>query len=89
MKRTALTVVLTLTLAAPNILAQDRPADKPPQAPAKTTDGSKPDPGIRKLSRRERKERIKNLSDKYRQFLTDVEPIMQPSELDTFFFFYY
>src|SRR6266516_2648181 len=39
---------------------------------------------VRKLSRSERKERIKNLSDKYRQFLTEVEPIMQPEELDTF-----
>ncbi|MDQ6799341.1 MAG: VWA domain-containing protein [Acidobacteriota bacterium] len=38
----------------------------------------------RKLSRSERKERIKNLSDKYRQFLTEVEPILQPEELDTF-----
>ena len=42
------------------------------------------DPGIRKLSRSERKERIKNLSEKYRQFLSEVEPIMQPAELDTF-----
>lgn len=39
---------------------------------------------VRKLSRSERKERIKNLSDKYRQFLSEVEPIMQPEELDTF-----
>ncbi len=36
------------------------------------------------LSRSERKDRIKNLSDKYRQFLAEVEPIMQPEELDTF-----
>src|SRR5207247_10754482 len=36
------------------------------------------------LSRGERKDRIKNLSDKYRQFLAEVEPIMQPEELDTF-----
>jgi len=36
------------------------------------------------LSRADRKERIKNLSDKYRQFLQDVEPVMQPEELDTF-----
>jgi Ca-activated chloride channel family protein len=84
MKRTVLAVVLTLTLAAPNILAQDPPADKPAQPPDKSGETTKSDPGIRKLSRRERKERIKNLSDKYRQFLTDVEPIMQPSELDTF-----
>ena len=80
MKRTALAVVLTLTLAAPNILAQTDNSPKPPDKPA----DAKSDPGIRKLSRRERKDRIKNLSDKYRQFLTDVEPIMQPSELDTF-----
>src|SRR5262249_23314628 len=39
---------------------------------------------VRQLSRAERKERIKNLSDSYRQFLADVEPIMQPEELDTF-----
>jgi Ca-activated chloride channel family protein len=84
MKRTVLAVVLTLTLAAPNILAQDPPADKPAQPPDKSGETTKSDPGIRKLSRRERKERIKNLSDKYRQFLTDVEPIMQASELDTF-----
>ena len=39
---------------------------------------------VKKLSRSERKEHIKNLSDKYRQFLNEVEPIMQPDELDTF-----
>src|SRR5260370_28179544 len=39
---------------------------------------------VKKLNRGERKERIKNLSDKYRQFLAEVEPIMQPEELDTF-----
>ncbi len=38
----------------------------------------------RKLSRSERKQRIKSLPDKFRQFLADVEPIMQPEELDTF-----
>ena len=36
------------------------------------------------LSSTERKERVKNLSDKYRQFLAEVEPIMQPEELETF-----
>ena len=39
---------------------------------------------VPKLSRSERKEHIKNLSDKYRQFLADVDPIIQPEELDTF-----
>jgi len=36
------------------------------------------------LSRSERKERIRHLSDQYRMFLADVEPIMQPEELDAF-----
>jgi Ca-activated chloride channel family protein len=57
-----------------------------PAAQASSTPPAKPAPdlGIRKLSRRERKDRIKNLSDKFRQFLIDVEPIMNPTELDTF-----
>src|SRR5262249_19949148 len=36
------------------------------------------------LSRSERKERIRNLPEVYRQFLLDVEPIMQPSEQTAF-----
>ena len=80
MKRVAFTALLAIALAAPNIVAQtNNPA--PP-------DSSKPaaaqEQGVRKLSRRERKERMKNLPDKYRQFLEDVEPIITPSELDTF-----
>jgi Ca-activated chloride channel homolog len=62
---------VALFLFAASILAQD-------VAPAPA------DPGIRKLSRRERKDRIAKLSDRHRQFLEDVEPIMQPSERDTF-----
>src|SRR5688500_18780782 len=37
-----------------------------------------------KLSRRERKDRIAKLSEVHRQFLIDVEPIIQPFERDTF-----
>jgi len=36
------------------------------------------------LSRGERKERVRRLSEHYQQFLRDVEPIMQPEELDNF-----
>jgi Ca-activated chloride channel family protein len=71
---------LLLLLAAPNILAQantPKPADDKKQ-PAPQ------DSGVRKLSRRERKDRIAKLPDEYRQFLADVEPIMMPTELDTF-----
>jgi len=45
---------------------------------AAIADGPKP------LSRSERKERVRSLSERYRQFLAEVEPIMQPEELDTF-----
>jgi GWxTD domain-containing protein len=40
--------------------------------------------GAVKLSRRERKERMAKLAEHYRQFLIDVDPIIQPSEIDTF-----
>ncbi|HEY0372073.1 MAG TPA: VWA domain-containing protein [Thermoanaerobaculia bacterium] len=36
------------------------------------------------LSRSERKERIANLGEEYRQFLLEVEPILSPGERDTF-----
>ncbi len=83
MKHTFVALVLVFALAVPNIVAQ---TNNPPNPPKASPDQPPPkqDQGIRKLSRRERKERIKNLSDKYRQFLADVEPIMQDSELDTF-----
>jgi Ca-activated chloride channel homolog len=55
-----------------------------PNPPEMQKDAKAPDQGVRKLSRRERKERIKNLPDNYREFLRDVEPIMLPHELDTF-----
>jgi Ca-activated chloride channel family protein len=62
---------------------QQTPAPQPAAAAEPKKDPAA-DPGVRKLSRRERKDKIKNLSDKYRQFLEDVEPIMLPTELDTF-----
>jgi len=80
MKRTFLAVVAAFALAVPNIVAQtNNPPDSPPPKPQADQPPPKQDPGVRKLSRRERKDRIKNLSEKYRQFLADVEPIMQDS----------
>lgn len=86
MKRTAIFALLLFAVTNAPLLAKNPAGDVPPSkpAPADTKPAPKADPGVRKLSRRERKERIKNLSDKYRQFLSDVEPIMQPAELDTF-----
>jgi Ca-activated chloride channel family protein len=83
--RTKLAAVL-LVVVAGNMTAQSNNPPAPAPAPAAKKD-DKPapqDPAVRKLSRRERKERVAALSEKYRQFLTDVEPILQQSELDTF-----
>ncbi len=79
--------VVAVALAVPIIAQTDPPAKQDPQPqPAATSKQKDPtaDPGIRKLSRRERKDRIKNLADKYQTFLQDVEPIILPQELDTF-----
>ncbi|HEV8433165.1 MAG TPA: VWA domain-containing protein [Thermoanaerobaculia bacterium] len=86
MNRIAVAVV-AVALAVPIIAQTDPPAKQDPQPqPAAVSKQKDPtaDPGVRKLSRRERKDRIKNLSEKYQQFLEDVEPIIMPQERDTF-----
>jgi Ca-activated chloride channel homolog len=89
MKRSALAALFTLLFAVSNIVAQSNnppaPADTPKDAPkdAKAKPAQQ-DPGVRKLSRRERKDRISKLPEPARRFLEDVEPIMLPTELDTF-----
>ncbi|MGZ7031827.1 MAG: GWxTD domain-containing protein, partial [Thermoanaerobaculia bacterium] len=86
MRRIALAVATMLALAGSNIFADDSPPPQP-KPPETSTDKQKPaaqDPGQKKLTRRERKDRMKNLSDQYREFLQDVEPIMTQPELDTF-----
>lgn len=80
-------------------IAIDVPAQTDPVPPAAKPDASagkpgaaglppKPDPtadpGVKKLSRREKRERMKTLSEKHQQFLKDVEHIIMPEELDTF-----
>ncbi|MBK5259287.1 MAG: VWA domain-containing protein [Thermoanaerobaculia bacterium] len=72
MTRNPLAAVCVLFLFATPLAAQN---DPPAQQPSKE---------IRKLNRRERKERISKLSEAYRQFLEEVQPIMQETELDTF-----
>src|ERR1043166_94208 len=86
MNRIAVAVV-AVALAAPILAQTDAPANRAPQPqPAAASKAKDPtaDPGVRKLSRRERKDRIKNLPEKYQQFLEDVEPIIMPQETDTF-----
>jgi Ca-activated chloride channel homolog len=84
MKRMTLAILSVFVVTS--ILAQTPPAAPAPQ-PVSAEDAKKPnppDPGVRKLSRRERKDRVAKLSEKYQQFLADVEPLMQESERDTF-----
>ena len=81
-------VVVLLCCALPNVYGADgnpkQPAPVDPNAPAGARAQQPADPAIRKLSSRERKDRIKALPDKYRQFLEDVNPIITPSEIDAF-----
>ena len=81
MTRFVLPAVLLLAFTANTFAQSNNPAPPPPQ-----TDKAGPalDPGQRKLSRHERKERMKNLPEKYRQFLEEVDPIILPTEIDTF-----
>ncbi|HUF17033.1 MAG TPA: VWA domain-containing protein, partial [Thermoanaerobaculia bacterium] len=80
--RTSAAILLVL-LAVPSgqLVAQ---TEKPPSEPAIARPDPTADPGVRKLSRREQKDRIANLDQKYRDFLRDVEPIMLPTELNSF-----
>ena len=85
MNRSAIAAAcLTILFAVSNIVAQTSTPAPPPDTPQAQSKPTQQDPGIRKLSRRERKDRISKLPEKFRQFLEDVEPIMQPTELDTF-----
>ncbi|HEX7420510.1 MAG TPA: VWA domain-containing protein [Thermoanaerobaculia bacterium] len=85
MNRSALAAAfLTILFAVSNIVAQTSTPAPPPDKPPAQSKPTQQDPGVRKLSRRERKDRISKLPEKFRQFLEDVEPIMQQTELDTF-----
>lgn len=78
-------VAVVGVFVASSVVAEDHNPPPPQQPPADTASALRPaDPGVRKLSRRERKDRIQKLSDTYREFLRDVEPIMMPNELDAF-----
>lgn len=81
MKRISLTLFLaTLLPLAPNTFAQTgNPAPADPAAPTvqSTTE-------VRKLGRREKKERRAKLAERHLQWLLDVEPILQEGEEDAF-----
>jgi len=69
-------------LAGPdNPATQSEPKQEDPSAvrPHPTQD-----PGVRKLSRSEKREAIRKLDQKYRDFLDEVEPIILPDEENAF-----
>ena len=69
-------MILSLLIAL-NIFGQ---GSTPPKSDPKAA----PPEAVRKLNRRERKDRIAKLSEKHRQFLQDVDPIILPAEIDGF-----
>lgn len=71
MKTKALAVSLTLALATTILGQEPTPPQERPEA-------------IRKLSKRERRERLSKLEERHRDFVRDVEPILLPAELDLF-----
>jgi len=77
--------LMLLCAFAVNVLADaNNPKQPASPVPAATEADPTKDPGVRKLSRREKKDRIAALSQAYRDFLRDVEPIMVERELHTF-----
>jgi len=80
MKR-AIAAALSFAFAT-TILAQTGNPPAPPKEDAARK--APPGQGVRKLSRRERKEKISALNVRFQDFVADVEPILQPTELDTF-----
>jgi Ca-activated chloride channel family protein len=81
MKR-AIAAALSFAFAV-SILAQ---TGTPPAPPKEDTSKKAPPPGqgIRKLSRRERKEKLALLDVRFQDFVADVEPIILGTEVDTF-----
>ncbi len=72
----AFAVALSLAAAAV-ILGQETQPPKP------QPESNRPD-AIRKLSKRERRQRVEKLAERHREFAANVEPIMLPAELDMF-----
>ena len=78
MKR-AIAAALSFAFAT-TILAQTTP----PPSKEDAAKSAPPGQGIRKLSKRQRREKINGLDVRFQDFLADVEPILLPTEIDTF-----
>ena len=83
MKRT-IAAVLPFALATTILAQSGNPPAPPPPPKEETVKKAPPGQGIRKLSRRERKTKLAELNVRYQDFAADVEPIIQPTEIDTF-----
>jgi Ca-activated chloride channel family protein len=81
MKR-AIAAALSFAFAT-TILAQTG-TPPPPSKDEHTKKQAPPGQGIRKLGKRERKEKISALDVRFQDFLSDVEPIILGTEIDTF-----
>jgi Ca-activated chloride channel homolog len=79
-----LTIALSLTTLAQTGNPPAPPAQKEQETAKKDKKDAPPGQGMRKLSRRERKERTAKLEDHHRLFLDDVQPIITQAELDSF-----
>lgn len=77
--------VLLCTLNAPAQSDNPSAATPPASDPAAATrPHPTQDPGVKKLSKSEKREAIKNLEQKYRDFLDEVAPIILPDEENAF-----
>ncbi len=88
MKRVLALLAVSL-LASMNAWAEpDNPDEGKKDDPTAEAKNAKPhptqDPGIRKLTRRERKDAIRNLEQTYRDWLDKVGPIITPDEVNAF-----
>ena len=77
---TALAAALSVVVATTTFAQTGNPP------PAKKDDNAKKAASevVRKLSRRERKELTAKLDDRFQEFLSGVDPIILPAEIDTF-----
>jgi Ca-activated chloride channel homolog len=83
MKPILLATAFIVALPATTLAQTTPPAETTTQTTQAAMPAAKEDT-LRKLSRRERTLRISRLPGRHQDFLADVEPIIQPAEIDTF-----
>lgn len=79
-------LLLVLLVCAPNTVsgATNPAGDHPPENATVNQKKTTAKTEERKLSRKERRERLKKLPDRYHDFLNNVEPIITPEEVTAF-----